>query len=223
MIGAVVGLVTLLLALVLGLLIWTAFGVYSSQKASIQTLAVSALRFDGALSEFGPEAEVGRKVLKAGLQRTIAQIWSGGYDGDFVIKNYQFALADLNERRAFLDLLQPSSDKQKSAQAAALQAAVAMDQTRMQLALALVDPVSYPLITIVLAWATCLFCGFGLLSKRHPMAYVALGVGALAIASASYAIVDMSAPYSGLLQVSRAPLIDAMKAVDAVAKFRGPH
>ena len=50
MIGAVTGLVTLLLALVLGLLIWTAFGVYSTQKASIQTVAIYDLKFDAALN-----------------------------------------------------------------------------------------------------------------------------------------------------------------------------
>src|SRR5271165_1054025 len=43
MTGAVVGLMTLLLALVLGLLIWTAYGVFSTQKSSVQTLAVSGL------------------------------------------------------------------------------------------------------------------------------------------------------------------------------------
>ena len=37
MIGAVVGLLTLLSALVLGLLIWTAYGTYSGQKAAVQT------------------------------------------------------------------------------------------------------------------------------------------------------------------------------------------
>ena len=37
MTGAVVGLMTLLLALVLGLSIWTAYGVFSTQKASVQT------------------------------------------------------------------------------------------------------------------------------------------------------------------------------------------
>ena len=46
MTGAVVGLMTLLLALVLGLLIWTAYGVLSTQKALIQTLAVNGLKFD---------------------------------------------------------------------------------------------------------------------------------------------------------------------------------
>ena len=39
MIGAVVGLLTLLSALVLGLLIWTAYGVYSGQNLAVQTLA----------------------------------------------------------------------------------------------------------------------------------------------------------------------------------------
>src|SRR5271167_2327938 len=70
MIEAVTGLVTLLLALVLGLLIWTAFGVYSTQKASIQTTALYDLKFDAALGEFGPEAAEGRKILGSGIEHT---------------------------------------------------------------------------------------------------------------------------------------------------------
>jgi hypothetical protein len=44
MTGAVVGLMTLLLALVLGLLIWTASGVYSTQKTAVQTVATTDLK-----------------------------------------------------------------------------------------------------------------------------------------------------------------------------------
>jgi len=215
MIGAVTGLVTLLLALVLGLLIWTAFGVYSTQKASIQTTALYDLKFDAALSEFGPEATEGRKILRSGIERTIDQIWAGVHDGDFVTKNYRSALSSLREREAFLNSLQPSSDKQKAAKAEALQDAAAIGQARLQMALALVDPVNYPLLCVVVAWATCLFCGYGLLAKRHPMSYVALAVGALAIASALEVIVDLSDPYSGLFQVSPHPLTDVMKAITA--------
>jgi len=68
----------------------------------------------------------------------------------------------------------------------------------MQMALALVEPISYPLIGLVVAWATFLFCGYGLMSKRHPMSYVTLGIGALGIASAINVIDDFSDPYSGL-------------------------
>jgi hypothetical protein len=56
MIGAVVGLLTLLSALVLGLLIWTAHGVYSAQNSAIQSIAAKVLDFDLALAEYGPEA-----------------------------------------------------------------------------------------------------------------------------------------------------------------------
>ena len=42
MIGAVVGLLTLLCALVSGLLIWTAYGVYAGQNAAIQNLGIAA-------------------------------------------------------------------------------------------------------------------------------------------------------------------------------------
>ncbi len=218
MVGAVTGLVTLLLALVLGLLIWTAFGVYSAQKASIQSMAIAGLKFDAAMVEYGPEAAEGRKILKAGFERTIGQIWGGGYDSDFVIKNYRYALSNLKEKETFLNSLQPSSDKQKAAQAEATQAEVAIGQARLQMALALVDPVNYSLLGIVVAWATCVFCGYGLMSKQHLMSYITLAVGALAISSAIEVIVDLSDPYLGLLQVTPAPLIDVMKAVDSAAK-----
>jgi len=218
MTGAVVGLVTLLLALVLGLLIWTAYGVYSAQKLSIQTLAVGGLKFDIALKEYGPEAADGRKMLRASLERTIAQIWQAGYDGDFIVKNYGFALANMEERENYLSSLQPSTDRQKVAKAAAEQASLAIGQTRMQMALAMVDPISYPLIGLVVAWAAFLFCGYGLMSKRHPMSYMAIGFGALAVMSAIAAIDDFSDPYFGIFQVSPAPIVDVLKAVDATVK-----
>jgi hypothetical protein len=213
MIGAVAGLVTLLLALVLGLLIWTAFGVYSAQKTSIQTTALYDLKFDAALDEFGPEAMEGRKILASGIERTIVQVWAGAHDADFVTKNYRSALSDLKQREAFLNSLQPSSDKQKAATAEALQDASAIGQARLQMALALVDPVNYPLLCVVVAWATCLFCGYGLQSKAHPMSYITLAVGALAVASALEVIVDLSDPYSGFFQVSPHPLIEVLKTI----------
>ena len=52
MIGSVVGTTTLLLALVLGLLIWTAFGVYTAQKAGLRSLVSGALQYDQALMEY---------------------------------------------------------------------------------------------------------------------------------------------------------------------------
>jgi hypothetical protein len=72
-----------------------------------------------------------------------------------------------------------AAEAQIAAKAEAMQAAVAIDQTLSRMTLALVDPISYSLIGVVVAWAAFLFCGYGLMSKRHPMSYLVLVIGRL--------------------------------------------
>jgi hypothetical protein len=75
----------------------------------------------------------------------------------------------------------------------------------------------------VVAWAAFLFCGYGLLSKRHPMSYLVLVIGALGVASAIYIIVDLISPFSGVFVVSNAPLVDVLKAVESAVEPGGGH
>jgi hypothetical protein len=224
MTGAVVGLMTLLLALVLGLLIWTAYGVFSIQKASVQTLAITDLKLDEAFQDYGPEAAEGQRILRDGIKNTIAEIW-GDHDveDEAVIHRFGYAYANLKARIVFLNTLQPASAEQTAAKAEAMQAAVAIDQTLSQMTLALVDPISYSLISVVVAWAAFLFCGYGLLSKRHPMSYVVLVIGALGVASAIYIIVDLISPFSGVFVVSPEPLADVLRAIEEAAAPGGSH
>jgi hypothetical protein len=217
MTGTVVGLMTLLLALVLGLLIWTAYGVFSIQKASVQTLAITDLKLDEAFQDYGPEAAEGHRILREGIKNTIAEIWGGSNDEEAVIHRFGYARANLKARTALLNTLQPASDQQTAAKTEATQAAIAIDQTLAQMTLALVDPIPYSLISIVVAWAAFLFCGYGLLSKRHPMSYVVLVVGAMGIASAIYLIADLSSPFSGVFVVTPAPLVDVLNVVERAA------
>jgi hypothetical protein len=223
MTSAVVGLMTLLLALVLGLLIWTAYGVFSTQKASVQTLAITDLKLDEAFQDYGPEAVEGHRILREGIKNTIAEIWKNSDDEQAVIHKFGYARANLKARLALLNTLRPASDQQTAAKTEATQAAIAIDQTLAQMTLALVDPISYSLISIVVAWAAFLFCGYGLLSKRHPMSYVVLVVGAMGIASAIYIIADLISPFSGVFVVSPAPLVDVLNVVQEAAAPAGSH
>ena len=75
MIGGVVGLLTLLLALVLGLLIWTAYGVFTTQQNELQLLSARALEFDLELRQYGPEADRGRALLRTDLVWAHEQFW----------------------------------------------------------------------------------------------------------------------------------------------------
>src|SRR5450631_880766 len=64
MIGAIVGLFSLLLALVLGTLIGSAFAFYSTQKAELETFASRVVQLDLALAEYGPETMPTRVKMK---------------------------------------------------------------------------------------------------------------------------------------------------------------
>jgi len=207
MIGAVVGLLTLLSALVLGLLIWTAYGVYSGQNTAIQTLAAKVLQLDLALSDYGPEAKDVRVQLRQGLGKTIDEIWGANEsDANFVANNFAAALQNLRNRESTLAALHPTTDAETQALAAAKATVESIGQSRLQMSFALASPISIPLIVIVAAWATFLFFGYGLMSGGDAASFVAVAVGALAVASAAYLILDLSSPYSGIFRASSAPL-----------------
>lgn len=206
-IGAVAGLFTLLSALVLGLLIWTAYGVYSGQNLAVQTLAAKMLQLDLALTDYGPDASAGRAQLRQDLAQTIDKIWNAGGGGpDFAAHNFAAAIDNLRHKEAYLATLAPSTDAQKQALALASQTIDSIGQARLQMSFALASPVSYPLVFVVLAWAIALFSGYGLMSRANPVSVTALAFGALGVASAFYLIMDLSAPYSGYFRASAAPL-----------------
>src|SRR5271163_2350547 len=78
MIGAVMGLVTLLLALVLGTIVGSAYYFSSTQQAELQTLSARYLLLDKALAQYGPETKPVRDGMKQALAHNLELFWGGG-------------------------------------------------------------------------------------------------------------------------------------------------
>jgi hypothetical protein len=211
MIAAVAGLLTLLCALVTGLLIWTAYGVYAGQNTQIQALASKVMELDLALADFGPAANPLRAQLRDGLAKTIDQVWNASQsDYNFAADNFASALQNVRAREKALDSLHPTTDEQTRVLGAAKSASDELAQARMQMSFALTAPVSYPLVLTVVGWVACLFCGFGLTARATMTSMVAMAVGAIAVASAVLLILDLSSPYAGLFRASSVPLEQAL-------------
>src|SRR5579864_1464373 len=70
MILAVIGLLTLLLALVLGTLVGNTYAFFATQKSELETFASRALLLDQALADYGPEAKPLRDRMKEGLSES---------------------------------------------------------------------------------------------------------------------------------------------------------
>jgi hypothetical protein len=65
-------------------------------------------------------------------------------------------------------------------------------------------------LAVLVAWLTLLFFGFGLFARFNRTVVVALFTGALGVAAAILVILEMTHPYGGLIQVSSAPLRNAL-------------
>jgi hypothetical protein len=202
-IGGVVGLLTLLLALVLGLLIWTAYGVTNTQKNELQLLSARALEFDLEMKQYGPEADRAREMMRTEIVWAHEQFWG---DATAMAAAYEASYHNMGAMSDFLNGLNPTGDKQKQLLAAANQHYAAVGETRLLMSLQLVDPISWPLIITVIAWSCLLFSGYGLLSRRNWTTICVLALGATSVASAIFLILELSQPYTSLLRISPAGL-----------------
>jgi hypothetical protein len=203
MIGAVVGLVTLLLALVLGTIVGSAYGFYATQKAELESLSTRALQLDLALAEYGPETKAFRAKMKEGMSGAYNMFWGPGNAVDYNPQalNVGAALPPLQATDEFLASLNPQTPAQRQALSAAAINASWIQNLRITMSLQLASPVSWPLLVIVVVWSMLLFCGFGLVSPVNATAVTALALGAFAVASAVFLIIELSQPYTGLFRI----------------------
>jgi hypothetical protein len=100
--------------------------------------------------------------------------------------------------RAFFVSLHPTKDEQKHALTNARDLFGSIVDTQMTMVRSLVDRVPNLLLNVVLGWSCVLFFGYGLLSAIDAVTAVLAALGASAVASAVFLILELSDPYSGL-------------------------
>lgn len=211
MIGAVMGLITLLLALVLGTLVGSAYGFYAVQKSNIETLGARSIQLDMALEQYGPEAAPIRQGLKAAIKGAYNAVWNAGAASK--PPELEAYLPELKSLNASIASLSPKTPMQTALLPTIGVNAGIIEQTRLLMSLQLASPVSWPLLEIVVSWAMLLFCGFGILSRLNATSVVAVLVGAFAVASAIFLILELNEPFRGLFRIPGASVEQTIKAI----------
>jgi hypothetical protein len=213
-VGQVSGLVSLLLALVLGTLIGVSWAYFSTQRTNLENFSAQILRLDQALAQFGPETKPMRDRLKEGIERAYASIWGGG-GIDPALLTVEAPLANAQAVSDFLATLQPKTDAQKAALAAANTYASMVEQSRLLISLQIASaPVSWILIAILVFWTAALFFAIGLYAASNSVVIMAITFGALSIAFAIFLILELGMPYTGLFKVSPAALEQTIRFID---------
>jgi hypothetical protein len=219
-VGAMVGLFTLLLALVLGLLIWTAFSVYTTQQSEALSLAPVVAELDVAMDEYGPEGAGGRAGLIAALERARVRFFGDQKHGPqaFTFEETRATMAGMD---SYFDSLQPATDRQRRLLGLARDLAKEVAQTTMLMARQLYNPLPPFLLMIVVLWSAALFLGNGLVAKTNPVSIGAHLFGSIAVGSAIFLILELSSPYTGLIRLSSAGLDRLLEILKSEQSARG--
>ena len=88
-----------------------------------------------------------------------------------------------------------------------------MANTRRLMAEQAGGSLSWPFFVVLVFWLVVLFLGFGLFARINATVFVAFFIGALSVAGAIFLILEMNQPYSGMMQISSAPMRNALEQV----------
>ena len=208
MIGAVMGLIALLLALVLGTLVGSSYGLYATQKGNVELLSARSIQLDMALKPFGAEGQPIRAALKGAVEQAYKAIWIDEQDP---------RTADMGQMVAGYSLLNAAVAQLKATtpeQIAAMPIVNAsigiIEQTRLLLALQLASPISWPLQFVVVSWAMLLFAGYGVMARLNATAVFAAFVGAFAVGSGVFLVLELNQPFSGLFRIPSAAVVETL-------------
>jgi hypothetical protein len=200
------GLVSTMAALVLGLLVSSAKSYYDAQSNELTEVSAKVILLDHLLAHYGPETKEVRDLLRGVFSSSIDRIWPEERTPAKlgVPRSSSEALIDKIQE------LSPKDDRQRALQAQALNTAASLIQTRWLMYEQGTTSVSIPMLVILTFWLAAIFISFGLFAPRNATVMTALFVAGGAVSGAIFLILEMYAPFGGLIKLSSAPLRTAL-------------
>ncbi len=201
------GLVATTLALVLGLLIASAKGFYDTQNSEVTQAAADVVLLDRILAHYGPEAKEAQALLRSTLAKMADLSWQRDQSDQAHFNPGAVGNESLFDK---IQELSPRDDNQRALQTQASSIAIRLGETHWLMFAQKSSSVPSPLLVILVFWLTVLFVSFGLFVRANVTVIASLFVSALAVCGSIFLILEMYQPYSGLIQVSSAPLRAAL-------------
>jgi hypothetical protein len=194
-------------ALVLGLLVSSAKNFSDAQSSEITQMSANVILLDATLAQYGPETKEVRDLLRDAVARTVDFMWHQDHQQN---SKTQPMLAGSAIIHAKIRALSPKNDIQHAIQAQASSLAIDLGKLRWLMFEQERNSISAPLLVTMILWLGIVFTSFGLFAPRNATVIVTLFLCALSVSGAIFLILEMYRPFEGLMQVSSAPLRNAL-------------
>jgi len=201
------GLTATMAALVLALLIASAKSSFDAKRNEVIQISANVILLDRVLAHYGPATTPARDLLRRYVARAHDQMWpeSRSQPAD------SEPAAALGEK--FYDEVQelsPQNEAQHSLQTQAQKMTIDLGQIRWLLFEQSGSSIPMPFLVLLVFWVTIIFLSFGLFAPPNATVIVTLLLCALSVSGAIYLILELDRPFAGLLQLSDAPLRNAI-------------
>jgi hypothetical protein len=203
------GLIATLSALVLGLLIASAKGSYDRVNNEFNQVAVDVITLDRALANYGPETKDVRQLLRQAYTSAMELIFSADGKGAANLDTPQ-RLARWEQIQNKLRELVPGNDLQRSYQSDALAQYKDLARARWLMIEQGDNSMPTPFLVVLVLWLTIIFAGFGLVTAKNSTVVTVLFLCALSVSGSIFLIEEMNRPLQGLMQISSAPMRNAL-------------
>ncbi len=209
----VMGLVATMAALVLGLLVASADAAHRQQTEELKDFSAEVVLLDRTLGLYGPDAQVVRDQLRDLVRQTHDAVWSL-HDVRPENLNSEAVQKAVRAQLARLVALAPKTDVQRMLQSHAIEQADSVSRARLHMFESRDGQFAWPFLAMLIFWVSILFLGFGLLAPFNLTLAATQFLGAISVAAAIFMILELNAPFGGLMRVSDAPLKAAIAQMD---------
>lgn len=199
-----IGVISTMAALVLGLLVASAKNFYDAQSSELTQMSANVILLDRVLAHYGPEAKEARDLLRGAVARTLNLIWHQDHSEMVPTAAGGEVLYDK------IQALSPKNDAQHALQAQASSMAIDLGKLRWLMFEQGSTSISLPLLWMLVFWLVIVFTSFGLFAPSNPTVIATLFLCALSVSGAIFLILEMYTPFGGLMQISSAPLRNAL-------------
>jgi hypothetical protein len=202
------GLIATMCALVLGMLVSSAKSSYDASKNEVAEMSTEIVSIDRLLARYGPETGEIRTEFRQLVEFGVDRIWpsEASRHAELRPEDHGQILADK------LVHLEPKNEIQAGTKTQAASMVIALQKSQWLLFLKSEQkPIPIPLLVVLILWLAAIFASFGLFAPSNFTVIATLAFSALAVSSAIFIILEMYAPFGGILRISPAPILEALK------------
>jgi hypothetical protein len=194
-------------ALVIGLLISSAKTAYDARTNELLRTSIDIVAIDRALAHYGSEAKEAREVLRNSVAAAIKRVWPADGAPSAGIDPKGAPAEALYDKIAELA---PQTDSQRGLQTQALNIAMDLGRLRMLLFAQQGTSIPWAFLVVLIFWLSIIFCSFGLFAPANATVVSVFLISSLSISGAILLILELDRSFEGLIQISSAPLRQAL-------------